>query len=317
MAIVSVALAHSCYTHLQNADIVSFFDRLARIGVFIFFFLAGYFFHPKQDFWKKKIIRLVIPWIIAATWMYSFPKILHHQPWSLYGYINYFLGNGTYLYFLTMLCCCYALCWNYKKWNKIIYLYIVANIISIILTACNILPQQVDAKRWFFSYLNPYLNIFNWIGIFSFGIVMQVENRLERVQNIFCKYWYLFLPMIVLLIFVANKLDINTYYWSYWALPLETLVTFLLLGISSLPPKNKYFIFIGKNTLPIYLYHFMLIGNLCFVPSSYILAIIRPFICVLICAILFYIGQIVLKKVSFKLEYFYNILLGLSQGELK
>ena len=311
-AIISVALAHSCYTQLPHIDMGLFLERLSRVGVFIFFFLAGYFFKPQKNFWKKKFTRLFIPWLLAAVWMYSYPKILHHQVWFLKGCINYFIGNGSYLYFLTILCACYILCWYYNKFHKLLFVYIALNIISILLTAAGVFPQEVYAERWFFSYFNPYLNIFNWIGIFAFGIFMQSSNRLSRVQTKFYKYRYVAFPLAIILIIMANIFDISAAYWSYFALPLELLITFVLLGLSAGLTQKKFLLFIGKNTLPIYLYHLMIIGNLCFFPNYFLVAILRPVVCVLICAVLFYIGQNICGKISLKFKNIFNILLGLS-----
>ena len=318
-AIVLVALAHSCYSQLANENIALLLERLARVGVFAFLFLAGYFFHPKINFWKKKITRLFIPWLVAALWMYSYPQLLHHQTWSLSAFINYFIGNGSFLYFLTVLIACYILCWKAKRYPALLNTYIICTIFSVLLTAANVLPSQIHANRWFFTYLNPYLNIFNWIGIFALGVYFQLHNTFERTQPFIAQH-YLALSLIsFVFVLLANRYDVGAMYWSYWALPIECEIMFVLSGICFLLARFtiKPLLYIGQNTLSIYLYHLILIGNLCIVPSSYLFAFLRPVVCVILCALGLFVGQQIIGKISTKLQYFYNLLLGLSEGVKK
>ena len=319
--ILSVVLAHSPYTALPNETVVLLLERLSRMGVFAFFLLAGYFFHPRPDFWQTKLTRLLIPWLTASLFMYTYPIVFHSGDWSIKGFINYTLGNGSYLYWLSMLLFCYLLTYHHVKsfWHTTTCVVVVGiTFISTIFTAVEILPQEVYPTRWFFTYLNPYLNIFNWIGIFALGIWLQGRNRLPNMVDWAKNHLILLTGVTILSLYFGLKFDVSAAYWSYFALPCEGLLTLLALGtctyLSHVLPKNTLLFSIGKRTRPLSLYHIILINHILthfsFCRQSFVCALLRPVLCIGIMYSLFKVVDWTLGKYTSNLQNLYRKLLG-------
>ncbi len=315
-AICCVALAHSCFDKVPCNSWVFALSKISALGVFIFFILSGYFFHIKENFWKKKINLLFLPWLLNALIMYGYSCWHNAYSFTAKGFINYFVGNGTYLWFLTTLVLCYAFCYFYKKFPKLLISFIILNFVSIFLTVYGILPNNISPKKWFFAYINPYLNIFNWLGFFAFGILLQ-NGGLEKWMYLSKKYFLIILAAYIGLIYLAYHFDYGFIYWTYFTIPqilLGVSVFFALCqskvtqwrGISSVLIKA------GAATLSLYLYHMMIIGKIFvsapFLQQSMILSILRPVICVLLLWAVLSAGYFISKKIKF--NKIYVLLLG-------
>ncbi len=319
-AICCVALAHSYFTEIDVNSLIFVLDKISRLGVFIFFILSGYFFHPKKGFWKKKIITVLIPWIVCAFIMYGYQCFKHSQIFTIKGLLNYFVGNGTFLYFLTILMLCYMLCYFYKKYFWIVPFFILFTISSVFLTALNILPHEVFSQQWFFSYLNPYLNIFNWIGFFCLGIVLQEKEKLVQLFEFARNHWISLFAVYAAMLFVAYKYEYGFVYWTSFAIPNILLGVPVFIALSQIPLyKLRYleltFVKMGTITLPIYMYHETIINKILVIPSflktNIIAALIRPCLCVLIIGGLLLLGSYILKKFNSKLNHIYCVIFGL------
>lgn len=317
IAICSVALAHSPYTHIPDATTVLLLERFSRMGVFAFFLLAGYFFHPKPGFWQKKLTRLLLPWAVAAVFMYLYPILLHHGTGSLKGFINYAFGNGSYLYWLSMLTGCYLFCYKIINRPYLQYILMASTVFSTYLTATGFFPDAVYPSRWFFTYLNPYLNLFNWIGIFACGIWLQSNNRFSRFTHTTVNHLFVLVFFTFIVCLVSTYVDIHATYWSYFSLPCEILMTLTALGLvtrlqQSILPNNMLLTSIGKRTLPIYLYHMIFVNHLLVSGSlkeSLIAALLRPICCVFFLYGIFALLNYMIAKLFPKFHPFYRVLL--------
>ena len=80
VAIVSVVSAHTSSVP-DNTGTITFLcsrilNSLGTMGVPIFFLLAGFFFEKNtrkwKEFWKNKLVTIIVPWICCATilWLY-------------------------------------------------------------------------------------------------------------------------------------------------------------------------------------------------------------------------------------------------------
>jgi fucose 4-O-acetylase-like acetyltransferase len=133
LAILSVILAHSHSSEFGKLSLIS--ERLGSIGVVVFLFIAGYYFNPNSFigfklFFKKKVQTIFVPWLLTGTLIFFVAR-----GDSLLGWLNWIIGNGTYLYYLTILTICYFLLYYYFK-NKIILVSAISlNIISLLLTS--------------------------------------------------------------------------------------------------------------------------------------------------------------------------------------
>ena len=322
-AICLVALVHSYFKAIDINSLVFVLTKISCVGVFIFFILSGYFFHPKKGFWKKKLLAIIVPWCICAIIMYGYQCFHHNQIFTAKGVINYFVGNGSFLYFLSMLMACYGLCYFYKKFFWIIFCFMGATVISVFLTSLDILPHSVFSQRWFFTYLNPYLNVFNWIGFFSIGILIQQTDKLGQLFQISRKYWYFLLLLYSLILFISYQYEYGFVYWTSLAIPNILLVTLIFMALAQIPLyRLKYLelvcVKMGAITLPIYMYHETIINKILVWPAwlrgNIVAALARPCLCVLIIGFCCYLGAWGLGKLSPKLAYIYSIFWGLNSS---
>ena len=302
IAIISVITAHSYYFAIPNQLVVFILGRFARMGVFTFFVLSGYYYKKVKFsiFIHKLLTNLVIPWIIIGTLMYGF-AIRATDDLSFSGYINYIIGNGSSLYFCTMLFLIKILFWFLPiekcKARIICYICICLTVLSLLLTAMGVLPQDSIPSLAFYEYCNPYLNLFNWLGIFSLGILMREFELLKKwVDN---DWKNNILLIICCIIFIFCSLENYYSYWSYLGVYTEFSIFYIVLKIIyNVNTKKMHMLFvnIGKNTYPIFLLHYPLLSFLSRneqYRQKIGVAVILPIICVIILyACFFIIGKI-------------------------
>ena len=81
-------------------------QNIGSISVIIFFVLAGAFFHYDKYsikvFLKNKVALLLLPWIISGTAVYLYVYLRKYQV-DFLSWFYYVIGNGSYLYYLTIL----------------------------------------------------------------------------------------------------------------------------------------------------------------------------------------------------------------------
>lgn len=112
---------------------------------------------------------------------------------------------------------CYLIYWKAYKSKTLCIISVFLTITSLLLTAFGRLPAVVDTDKWAFTYLNPYLNVFNWIGMFALGILAK-NGKLEELVMQFAqssiKAWTtVFISILGWM--VLSKIDLNTEYWSW------------------------------------------------------------------------------------------------------
>ena len=116
-ALLSIVSAHMYFPNTFSGQI---FNRFGSLGVIIFLFISGYYYrHEKFGGWKnlfkKKFISVVIPWFVCGTLTWVYNIILSSQNHSLLGWLNWIFGNGSYLYYLTILMLCFVLLYKANR----------------------------------------------------------------------------------------------------------------------------------------------------------------------------------------------------------
>lgn len=121
-ALFSIVSAH-CWTIATKTNQInnvfsSILSQIGSIGVGIFFILSGYlFFKNKRSFsafFLNKIKTVMIPWILVGTTVY-FYVFFRKEGVELNSWINFLLGNGSYLYYLTLLIVFYLMFFILRK----------------------------------------------------------------------------------------------------------------------------------------------------------------------------------------------------------
>ena len=306
VAICSVAMAHSCYTEVQNPIDIYFLGQFARFGVFAFFFLSGFFFKHEGfiTFAKKTLINFIIPWVFVGTSVYFGSMLINEHKIRFNGFFYYLIGNGSTLYFCTVLlivrCVFQAITQKTKRLTLICIGCIVCTLISLLITAMGVLPQDFNPSLKLYQYINPYLNVFNWIGIFAGGILTRQYSGFDllasniRVKTISC--------LVSIVIILLGFLDSGSSYWSFLGIYVE-LSFFVLLFclVKAFYPVLKMggVLFAGKNTFPLFLMHYPVLALLMHgaqLRSSFIVAVIRAVMCIAILCGVFHLCLLLAKR---------------------
>lgn len=311
IALYSIVLAHSPYTNIQSEFFVNILARVATIGVFAFFWISGYYYtkdgiehkYSFIKFLKKKLCTTIIPWIINASIYYGLIALASEGNIRLTAYLNFILGNGSLFYYMTMLCGCYLVVWKLVKHEGVLWMLVVINIISVLLTAKGILGSSVYAEQLIFTYLNPYLNIFNWIGIFSFGVLAKRHNLLQHLINLEIKISIMFILICASVSVLLIRLDNGNTYWTNYSLLIECMISCcIVLIVKHFPYRlGRWLEYVGTITLPIYFWHILIVNrvlNIGVYRGSIAAAVVRPIITIIGMSIVIYIIQLVASKLK-------------------
>lgn len=233
-------------------------DRFSDIAAHRYVWRAGIllYFRRAVSVWGdttvlrtlKRIRRLILPWLVSGTLVYLY-VYLRKPPMSLSGYAAFLLGNGSYLYYLTMLACMYLVfTWPVMRSKPVLYA-------CIIVTAC------VSVFALNVPKFTPYLNIFNWVGYFALGILCgqscdgseRIFARLTRWQGVVHAFTVTLITVMVL----QNRAG------SYWGgicavAAWSGALSILLLGRRL--ARVRFLQWLGEDSLFIYLWHMPIAG---------------------------------------------------------
>lgn len=299
-AILSVISAHSSYImegySVSNKIISSVISFFGVIGVGIFFMISGYLMGNNQrnfiGFFKKKLFSIAIPWLITGTFTYIYISI-RKGGGSLSGWTNWIIGNGSYLYYLSVLIILYLVFFFFI--NNKIFLHIV-NSISI----GYILLDNLEIIGRLDFGISQQLNPMRWVTFFSIGILINKVGNLDDfclfLNKHLIKFVILFVAYMALVLFYEQSIS---YYTPYY-LPFAFLAIAVSFGISYrlLARKNKVLIYVGKESFLIYLFHMPVAGivtNIFNRVDLWGLTLLRPFVVLAITAGGIYAFRIMLR----------------------
>ena len=132
LAVISIVSAH-CVVIQQNSNELNILfswmlEQIGSIGVGVFYIISGYLFYRNKycikDFFKRKVKSLFIPWIVVGTGVYLY-IFIRKGNLGISTWLAFILGDGSYLYFLTLLIIFYLIFFYYTKNN----LFLIFNIL--------------------------------------------------------------------------------------------------------------------------------------------------------------------------------------------
>lgn len=315
-ALVSIVLAHSTFYQIPNEFVVKILHAYGRCGVVVFFIASGYYFNPRRYSNIFKMLKdktsIIIPWILWGIVSYCLRFVrepFYVKPFEI---ITYILGWGTYFWFLTIwiiLLCIFQIIPN----NKYLLLgFIAINIFSVFLTSNNIglfKALQVGSKNTI--YLDTYLNIFNWVGFFSGGILLKQLEFFEKFGGSFYGRNKWIVLLLIPILFAMIIIEKEPSYWTYYSIFIEISLFIILLVFSMNIMNIKVLKEIGSISFPIYLLHMQIQGFIFnkILPTSIIMGCLRPIITVLSIYYMLHLGLFISKKIN--LEKGYRVLFGL------
>lgn len=176
--LLSIISAHSSITFAEVTGIFRFlvwqlWQFWSIVGVPGFLIISGYLYQGNQEDCRKLVIKkaksILIPWFFCGTIIFF---ISQFGGYSVSRYLAFLVGNGSYLYYMSIICLCFII--FYWWFDKIFFLLlcIFINLGSLFLFQENI-------------YTLPFsnsLNIFNWLGYFSIGLLMKKFNGIYKYK---------------------------------------------------------------------------------------------------------------------------------------
>ncbi|MBO4323196.1 MAG: acyltransferase family protein [Clostridia bacterium] len=283
-AIFSVICAHCNAVFSENTLILRsslLLQNIGNVGVLCFFVISGYLFHAEKYDARSvfnKIINLIIPWIISGTVVY-FYVYLRKSGVSLISYLQFLIGHGSYLYYVSVLILFYLSFYFIKifRSNAFLIAFEVLTLISVLFF-----------NKLFDFITTPYLNFINWIGYFALGYQIRINPApFKKIDDFLFKLksFVIFAGVILLAlnVFLARP-------GSYWGVPdaiicwVYSIAFYESAVIADMITSGKikeFMVVSGDNSLFVYLWHMPFAGIVAYLFNLGILqyfALIRPFI---------------------------------------
>lgn len=294
-AILSIVAAH---VSIKSPELIAkIVSTGSSIGVITFIILSGYFYHSSKynnvfSMLKGKAAAIFCPWLFMGSAVYLYNAILSGGGISPIKWILYIIGYKTYLYYLTVLVLCYLI--FYKRNRTTMYISMGITAVSLYLTAFGIVSPVIESM-----HLTDYLNIFNWVGYFAAGCLMQ-EISAEKILVFLRKTRYIAIAIYLAMYAVIVILNIPTGYFSYIGMPYQLIGVWCILGISTFDFLDiKLLHKVSNMTFGVYLLHMIIIGlsDRIYMLNS-VTKLISPVIVAGFSLIVLYIGYFIASKIK-------------------
>ncbi|MBE5958503.1 MAG: hypothetical protein E7254_06535 [Lachnospiraceae bacterium] len=255
--LISIVSAHIGLSETAPIVIQQFWSHISSIGVVGYLIISSYYYNKNKwtniyEMLKRKTTTVLVPWFIMGSVGYCYKAILSHSM-SIIEYLKFIIGNGSYLYYMTVLFLCFII-FYYSNWRCNI-LYIALSLVSLLLTSGGYLDDIIDSL-----HITNYLNILNWIGYFAVGQFLQIMDT-RKLFDIMTKYKNLCIMLFscAFIIVFVNRTPVNYFSNLGWAY--NILGVICIFSITSfIVEKNIIFEIISKDSFTVYLIHFMIIG---------------------------------------------------------
>lgn len=184
-----IAILTSVAAHVSIIDTstptIGFFtrmwDMLSCISVPAFLIAGGILYArtagDSVSFWKRKATSIVLPWLFCGFLTYGYRAI--YEGGSLLGLFYWVLGNGSWLYYVTMYVIILALFKPIHQSVPMLWGCVAVTAIQFVLKAHGGgIPSPLD---------NNYLNPLHWIGFFALGVLLRRQGlRLSKMFFAVC-----------------------------------------------------------------------------------------------------------------------------------
>lgn len=260
LALFSIVSAHIVFLKGTPAVFSNFYANFGTIGVVAYYIISGFLFAPEHyggflKMLKNKAKAIGLPWVILGSTVY-FYKVYFTRVYSLKAHVKWLLGKNTYLYFITVLLLCFVICYFVKN-KAALWGFVALNILSLELTAFGVLQPAIA-----FLHITNNLNIFNWLGFFAFGRLVQTINA-DRIFQFLKTTRVAFLALFVVLLVVFLITGVNTTYFSFVGWGYELIGAMAIFGAATYPAlNNRVFKKVSNDSFSVYLIHLMVISLL-------------------------------------------------------
>lgn len=237
----------------------------------LFIGVSGFLFNiSKKNLSFKKISikylkRMIIPWFIALTCYFIVNNIISMSPYKItwQSFANEFIHPYYHLWYIpglisyiTIINLSWKMLKKYKaKWFLIFFISIVISIISNFDLAKKFATSYNIKKlcAWIHDSFRLYNLIFFTLGIYLRYKYEQSKNIIPNKMVKFIRIFMYVSIYIVIILFFFNFSNVEKL--MYFIMNIFALLVILNDCITIKIPRNTVIEFIGKYSLPIYLYH--------------------------------------------------------------
>lgn len=305
IAFFSVCCAHTYYHAFAGAPLVlRLLSQFGTFGVAVFFFISGYYFKKEKPavFIRKKTVYLLIPWAFWGCAAYA-TRFFDNSRFTFnpLEILRWLLGDGTYLWFLTVLVCIQILFSLLPDKKSLLAILMAVTVASRAATASGLWALPFGARY------NVYLNLLNWVGFFALG---RYAARTNSILPWILKHKGVLLPACLAVCVICGLLDPVPAYGGWTNPVIQLSMIPVALIAADFLRRCKVFILFGQYTLCLYLIHMPFIGkaNTIFQGSCFY-ALLKPAAVTLLLSFLIFAGLKVSQKI--KLDKPYCLLTGL------
>lgn len=258
IALVSIVSAHVQFSETVPAAISHYYHMIGSIGVILFMIIAGYYYYPVHygtfdKMLERKLITVGLPWFCLGTIGFLYNGILSHNI-SIGRYVNFLFGNGSYLYYLSVLFLCFVL-FYFLNTSHFCVIAVIINIVSLILTQLGLMDSVITVMN-----ITNYLNPLNWIGFFAVGVLLRGMDTATICDSI-QKYRIPTIIVCIAVYFACFLLNIQTGYFSAIGWIIELMGAATIIAIASfISKKCRLLKRVARYAYTVYLIHFMVIG---------------------------------------------------------
>lgn len=294
----ALAIICSVSAHMPYGGIVGrILSLIGTMGVPFFFFTSGllYKFDNRKMKWARYLKKVIGPWCIGGVLIWAISRWRNYNDLRA---IDFILGNGSYLYYLTVLLMIY-LAWSFipKSYAWVLFALSVVRIVLAHVPMAGIINS------------NLYLSVLYWNFYFTLGVLISEKagNWEEFVNQVVKVRQGLYILWLALAILYLQLPEIS--YFTWIALPFSILAIGILIACGYELRNIKLFIQIGKNTLPIYIYHLLIAGWIAGKCQNIVIFhLIGPLIATFVTYGLIVVACFVLEK--FQMKKLVNIIFG-------
>lgn len=303
VSVFSVITAHVVTLqdfNMYTKIISSLYRVFGCVGVVVFYIIGGFFYTrggeegDGKSFWKKKLFRLILPWLFCASLTYAVSIALGAAP-SVVSYLKYVFGISSVYYYIVVYLLFLVIFKYLCKKEVFLWIAIGVHLISLLLTSLgsfDILPT---------AYMNILINPFNWIGYFSIGILIRRHRLDTALQNsrtvpiVACCIMLLSL-FVILSRQIYGYFHVLTYLFTLSAAVLIAKGCYRFANCKAAAFVRK----LGKASYCIYLLHIQIVqAAMNFIPMGNFKATFAPVLSLLLMIILVSVGTFICKKLPF------------------
>ncbi len=253
VAIVAVIIIHAGYFYnasdsAEHSLFFSLTNAMSRFCIPIFFISSGILLTPwekisnKNDYYKKKFLRIFLPYIILVTFM----AVYFHSPVLKYLYLM-FSGQALIpFYFIIVLLQLYLVYPILSKYRRRKYFLLITFLISFSVTLLfdpiTIFGFPIFVKFLFF---------------FAYGIYMRdYFLSFTKLQKTELALWFTVLVVYILILITLPEMYFNLR--LFYGLAIFNLLYYYRETLEKYNYFYKTFINIGTYSLWIFLFHFLI-----------------------------------------------------------